>query len=46
MRRMNGGLYIGPWTLRIMIAVPLLGLIALFVFQLPDLKRYMKFESM
>jgi hypothetical protein len=46
MKRMDGGLYIGPWALRIIIGVPLLGLIALFIAQLPDLKRYIKFESM
>jgi hypothetical protein len=43
---MDGGLYIGPWTLRIIVAVPLLALAALFISELPDLKRYLKFESM
>jgi hypothetical protein len=46
MRRMDGGLYIGPWTLRIIIAVPLAALAALLITELPDLKRYIKFESM
>jgi hypothetical protein len=43
---MDGGLYIGPWTLRIIVAVPLLALAALVITELPDLKRYFKFESM
>jgi hypothetical protein len=43
---MDGGLYIGPWALRIIIAVPLAALVALLITELPDLKRYLKFESM
>jgi hypothetical protein len=46
MRRMDGGLYIGPWMLRIIVAAPLLALAALVITELPDLKRYLKFESM
>jgi hypothetical protein len=46
MKMMDGGLYIGPRTLRIIIAVPLLALAALVIAELPDIKRYLKFESM
>ena len=46
MKRHKGGLYIGPWTLRIVLGLVGLGFTALFAHEAPDLRRYMKFESM
>lgn len=46
MKFVDGGLYIGPWALRLLIAVPVLTVVAVFIAQLPDIKRYIKFETM
>ena len=46
MKRQKGGIYIGPWTLRIMLGLVGLAITALLLYEAPDLRRYIKFETM